>query len=165
MDIKMIHPWELAMTATSLKTYGWQPGELRVDAQGRIYRLVKASSATTISAGLVYCWNDNATNIGEVVVSGAAMAVDVAGIGIGTIPASSYGWIQFAGHCAKVIGDPENGVDIVAGAGVVTYGAAGKCQGADMTVATNVAGIFGVAQEGTTSGSAQEVAVFLKGLI
>ena len=163
-DYKMIHPEEVTVSATSLATHGWHIGEKRQDYNGRVYQLVKNAEASAAFAnGLVICWKDQVAFNGECILGDNDSKLDVAGVAVGAIAAGSYGWIQISGHHAAIVCDPENGNDVVAGAGLMSYTNAGKAQGADATVALEGASTFAIAQEATTTGTAETVSGFIVG--
>ena len=165
-DWKLIHPENVTASSTSLATHGWVLGEIRADSQGRLYRCIKnAEGSTAFSNGLVICWKDQTTFNGECILGDNDAKYDVAGVAVGAIAAASYGWIQISGHHNAIVCDPENGTDVTAGAGLITYTNAGKAQGADYTVLTNVAAVFAIAQEATTTGTAETVSGFIVGRI
>lgn len=89
-----------------------------------------------------------------------AASEPVVGVTLSAIPDGGYGWIQVGGK-ATVAFDGA-GTDAAAKALVQAYGTAGKCQGVDMTSATEVAGAFGIAYAAETTDA--DIEVYLKGL-
>jgi len=78
----------------------------------RKYKYVQAAADTTVANGTCLAYSDD---YHRVVSSDCddTLQNDVAGVGIGAITASYYGWIQIGGYHAALITDLGN--DIVAG--------------------------------------------------
>ena len=81
-------------------TYGW-----------RYYKYVQAASDTTVANGTVLCY----TNYTRTVVSSDRTDTQAnwpAGVGVGAITASYYGWIQLKGYHSAVATDAGDDIAI-----------------------------------------------------
>ena len=140
------HLWATKLTDNS-STAKEQLGILRkewnaTDSCFKTYRYVQAASDTTIANGTALGFTGNLRQV-------ASLDCDdydensVLGVGIGTITASYYGWVQTGGYHSAVITDA--GTDFAAGCnvllhdstdGVAEYQAAGSSSNTPLGIAT-----------------------------
>jgi len=164
-DMKAIHPKAVTEYAASLLTNGWHVGELRQDGFGRIYRCVQnAEAATAFKAKYAVAWKAQTTLTGECIYPTGSGAYDIAGIAQSAIPVDYYGWVLCSGH-GSLICDTTTGVDVVVSQGIIAYSTGGKGQGYTPATAAEADAVFAVAQEGSTSGTLEEISVFVKGIL
>lgn len=127
--------------------------------RGNAYKYIKAGAALAANRMAAY---DLTADDGYTCIYPAATGnKNVAGKTMAAIASGGYGWIQLHGY-ALVDFDGAS-TDATAGNPVVAYDTIGKVIGADVTVATSVAGAFGVAYDASTTDSTIEV--FLRGLL
>lgn len=127
--------------------------------QGKAYKYVKAGAALAANRMCAYSLTgDDGTTV---IYPAATADKNVAGLTMAAIASGGYGWIQVHGYCAP---DFDGGsTDATAGLPVIAYDTIGKVIGCDVTVATQVAGAFGVALDASTTDGTLEV--FLRGLL
>lgn len=127
--------------------------------RGKAYKYVKAQAALATNRMVAY---DTGNDDGYSVIYPAATAAkNVAGKTMAAIASGGYGWIQCHGYCAPDFDGAST--DATAGNPVVAYDTIGKIVGCDVTVATSVAGSFGIAYDAATTDGTLEV--FLRGLL
>lgn len=115
----LIFPDALTQTYTDLTDLaraGLAPGIHRMAHDGgRIYKLVKNNHSAALAVGDVVS-HDLLTNDSDAEVKRPATAdLDrMAGVAVGAIPASGFGWIQVYGYCPTIKCD-GSGVNVTAG--------------------------------------------------
>jgi len=129
--------------------------------QGKAYKYVKNSSAGAFAVNRLVSYDLTADDGTSVIYPAAAFVRSAAGVTLSAIPASGFGWIQVGGYATCDFDGA--GADSVAGAPVTSYDTIGKCQGIDVTVASQVASKCGFAYDASTTDVTLEV--FLAGLI
>lgn len=135
-----------------------QLGEVVWD-KGKAYKYVKAGAAITANRMVAL---DLTADDGVTVIPPAATAAkNVVGLAMAAIASGGFGWVQVHGYCAPDFDGTST--DATAGNPVVAFDTVGKVIGCDVTVATSVAGAFGVALDASTTDGTLEV--FLRGLL
>ena len=84
----------------------------------RAYRYMQAASGTTVANGTALCYTDGYKKVCSSDISDADEN-QVAGVGIGAITASYYGWVQVYGYHSAVLTD--GGDDIADGDWVILH--------------------------------------------
>lgn len=117
--------WGTELTAND-STPKEQLGAIRTEYDStngaRVFKYVQAASDTTVADGTPLLYQTADTSRQTVTVDLTdALTNNVAGVGIGAITASYYGWIQVAGYHDAVI---TNGDDDIAANDAIIYGAA-----------------------------------------
>ncbi len=133
-------------------------GEVAWD-RGKAYKYVKAGAA--VAANRAVALDLTADDGYTVIYPAATSSKSVVGITQAAIASGGYGWVQVHGYAAPDFDGTST--DATAGNPVVAFDTLGKVVGCDVTVATSVAGAFGVALDALTTDGTLEV--FLRGLL
>lgn len=150
------HPFNAVRTSTEGAAHDL--GQI-VWHQGKAYKYVKAGAA--LAANRCAAYDLTADDGATVIYPAATGAKNVAGVTQAAIASGGFGWIQVHGYAAPDFDGAST--DATAGNPVVAYDTIGKVIGCDVTVATSVAGAFGVALDAATTDGTLEV--FLRGLL
>lgn len=114
--------WKTELTAndtTAQEQQGIQRYELDDTNGMKVYKYVQARADTTVANGTPLMYTVGTTSFDDVtsdITDGGRNAV--AGVGIGAITASSFGWIQVYGYHSAVI---TNGDDDIAADATIIY--------------------------------------------
>lgn len=91
-------------TLLDLQRSGLAPGVLRSSVDGgKVFKLCKNTHSAALVIGDPVCY-DLTTNVSEFEVKQPATAIlnHLAGVAVGALPISGFGWIQIFGKCAAV---------------------------------------------------------------
>jgi len=116
-------------SATALEPLGIKRVEWSsTDKCFKAYRYGKTAADTTVANGTCLGFSDTLRQVFSLDVSGGDIEENMpAGVGIGTITASYYGWIQTGGYHSALLTDEGN--DFVKGCGVLLHASTnGVCE-------------------------------------
>lgn len=154
--------WATKLTANDSSAKE-QLGAMRIewnstDSCFKKYKYVQAASDTTVASGTCLGFSDTLGHVASSDSSVPDAPLDcAAGVGIGAITASYYGWIQVGGYHSAI--NTNGGHDIVAGVKLFNSSTDGCCDSmAANTASTNF--IIGVAV-GTEVNATDKVAAYL----
>lgn len=157
MISSIVYLSDVSETSTSeMAPVGTIRAFIHADYGYQLYRLVKASAA--IDAFKVAEYDNGITGLASHNDSNFAVSGTIAGVAQNAIASGSYGWVVCSGVCKVTTAD-----SVVAGAAVVTKGAAGagKVDDTDFTdVEESIIGIFTEA-----AGSATTTTMRVSGLV
>lgn len=152
--------WKTVLTAND-STAQEQVGAIRIELDStygvRGYRYMLVAADTTVADGTALSFSDAYRFTATSDISDASVN-QVAGVGVGVITASYYGWVQCLGYHAGVLTD--GGDDIVDGDGIILAGDGVVNRMASGTAPTSKLVGIAVADDDATEVAAQLDCIF-----